>query len=122
MWNPAALKAPAFFVVEGALDALAIQACGYEAVAMGSTRDNNLTEALGGSGVGVAILVLDNDDAGKGSLLRIVAALERAGVTEHYEPDTERLGTKDTMELFAKDRDMLASILKAWHDEALATR
>ena len=122
MWNPAALKAPAFFVVEGALDALAIQACGYEAVAMGSTRDNNLTEALGGSGVGVAILVLDNDDAGKGSLLRIVAALGRAGVTDHYEPDTERLGTKDTMELFAKDRDMLASILKAWHDEALATR
>lgn len=122
MWNPAALKAPAFFVVEGALDALAIQACGYEAVAMGSTRDNNLTEALGGSGVGVAILVLDNDKAGKDSLARIADALGRAGVTDHYEPDTERLGTKDTMELFAKDRDMLASILKAWHDEALATR
>ena len=86
LYNPEAVKQPAYFVVEGALDAVAVQLCGHEAIALGSNSlsERNLSElaaAIVSQGArGVAVLMLDNDEAGRDGAGRVGAALAAAGV------------------------------------------
>lgn len=129
MWNPAALQAPAFFVVEGAMDALAVRSCGYEAVALGSTASVDLVEQLRrASEPGVAVLMLDHDEPddrgrtpGQEGQEKLAEALASAGV-DYVSADTGELGAKDAGELFARDRDALAAFLYRWHEQAVAHR
>lgn len=129
MWNPGALAAPAFFIVEGALDALAVGSCGYEAVALGSTASTDLVEALRrASEPGVAVLMLDNDEEdergrrpGQEGQERLAEALASAGV-DYVSADTSELGAKDAGELFVRDRDALAAFLARWHEQAVENR
>ena len=129
LWNPAALEAPAFFVCEGALDALAIQACGYEAVALGNAGGASLVAAMNGTAqAGTALLMLDFDQpkpdgrrAGQEGQEKLSADMEAAGI-DHISLDTEALGAKDAAELFAADRQRLKATLDAWHAQGMAER
>lgn len=124
LWNPAALKAPAFFVVEGAIDALAVQSCGYEAVALGSTGDTDLAEALGAAkGAGMAILMLDNDEAGHKAQKELAETLGAAGIT-YTEAPTESMGAmeaKDAGEAFATRPEPFKSWIGGLYAEAVKT-
>lgn len=115
MWNPDALKAKAFYVVEGALDALAVSACGYEAVALCTSNDSKLPDVLAGArGAGMALLMLDNDEAGQKGQEKIAGALEEKGIP-YLKVDATQTGAKDAAELFARDRGALASLLGEWY-------
>ncbi len=120
MWNPGALGARSFFVVEGALDAMAVQACGKQAVALGGIGARSLIEAMGrAKGAGVAVLMLDNDEAGRDAQARIAEEMEAAGLP-HREARTDQLQAKDAGEAWARDRAGLASTLDAWARDAEA--
>lgn len=120
LWNPKALKATAFFVVEGALDALAVQACGYEAVAICSKESRNIRETLlTCEGMGIPIVMLDNDEdesKGQKSQRELCEALEAAG-RDCLSAPTEEMGVKDAGEAWAADRSNLAFWLGQWHDK-----
>ena len=127
MWNPAALHAEAFYVVEGALDALAVQACGYEAVALGNAGGATLLEAIkADSGAGCALLLLDNDEEkpdgrrpGQDAQKKLAEDMEAAGVA-YVSLSSADLGAKDAAEAWARDRSALARTLQAWHADGVA--
>lgn len=115
LWNPNALKAPAFFVVEGQMDALAVQACGYEAVALGSTNDTDLAAEMAKvRHVGLALLMLDNDGAGHKAQEDLATELKEKGLP-FLKVSTEDMGVKDAGEAWAADRDSLGEWLGKWH-------
>lgn len=82
MWNPDALNAKAIVLVEGQLDALAVQSVGYEAVACGGIGISPTLEEIKSRGGydGVALLMHDNDEAGRTARTRTAKALKAAGV------------------------------------------
>lgn len=129
LWNPAALESPAFFVCEGALDALAIQACGYEAVALGNAGGASLVAAMSGAAqAGTALLMLDHDEPkpdgkrpGQDAQEKLGEDMKSAGI-DFVSLDTEALGAKDAAELFALDRNRLKATLGAWHAQGIAER
>lgn len=115
LWNPDALKAPAFFCVEGQMDALAVAACGYEAVALGTSTDRNLVGTIQGMrGAGVALLMLDNDGVGHEKQSDLARDMACGGVA-FLEVSTDELGVKDAGEAFANDRGSLAAWLGKWY-------
>lgn len=121
LWNPGALSSPAFFVVEGAFDALAVQACGHEAVALGGVGSRALVEAMGGTrACGVAVLMLDEDEAGRAAQARMAEEMGAAGI-ECSQPSGS-MGAKDAGEAYASDREALSSYLDAARARAEAKR
>ena len=78
-------KGNAVFVVEGVMDALALERAGYEAIALGGTSDShgNLRAALTGladTERPVVFIGLDNDKAGHDGAVRLMEQLRDAGV------------------------------------------
>lgn len=109
LYNPNALQAEAFFVVEGAIDALAVEACGFEAVALGGTATTKALEAMTTRGVeGVAVAMLDNDEKGKAAQAELLAALQAAGISCRA---CEIPDHKDAGEWLEADRDGLRAFL-----------
>ena len=127
LWNPGALRAQAFYVVEGALDALAVQACGFEAVALGSAGGAALLEAMRAErSAGCALLLLDNDEPkadgrrpGQDAQAKLAADMEAAGLA-FVSLDAARIGAKDAAEAWATDRAALAAALAELHAEGVA--
>lgn len=111
LYNPKALEAGHFFVVEGALDAVAVRACGHEAVAMGGTAARSVADAVSAAGYGgCAIVLADDDEPGARAAAELVGALSDAGV--HATSATLRsLKAKDAAEAYAEDREALAVAL-----------
>ena len=65
IWNPDALEEDCFFVVEGPFDAIAVQSCGYPAVALCGTGHDALVKALIDKQYqGTVVIMLDCDLAG----------------------------------------------------------
>ena len=78
-------KGNAVFIVEGVMDALALERAGYEAIALGGTSDShgNLRAALTGladTERPVVFIGLDNDKAGNDGAVRLMEQLRDAGV------------------------------------------
>lgn len=123
LYNPDAVTEQAFFVVEGVLDAIAVQLCGFEAVALGSCNmsADNLTalkaKADAGGGSGVAILMLDNDKSGTEGAERLYEAFEGMGVA--CLKDDAGLQHKDAAEWLEVDRDGLCDFLEDRHAKAV---
>ena len=118
VWNEAALGSVPFFVVEGALDALAVHACGYEAVALGGTGGRSLIEAVSRStGGGHAVLLLDSDKVGREAQERIAAEMSAAGIA-YTEADIGELSVKDAGEAYASCRARLEEFLSSWASRA----
>lgn len=115
LYNPEALEAPAFFVVEGALDALAVEACGFKAVALGGTGGRMAAEAMAARKTrGAAIVMLDNDEAGRKASGELRDMLDHAGIVTMTATTT----TKDAGEWLQADRDALTAFLTAQYDQA----
>lgn len=115
LYNPAALEAPAFFVVEGVLDALAVMACGFQAIALGGTGGRSAVEAMTARRAkGAAIVMLDSDQAGTRAAADLRDMLDRAGIMS----TTANTGVKDAAEWLQADRDALTAFLRAEYDKA----
>lgn len=64
LFNPGAVKSEICFVVEGALDALAVEDCGFAALALTKAGDSHTAERIAElKPTGVLCLLLDNDDS-----------------------------------------------------------
>lgn len=115
LYNPQALEGEALFVVEGALDALAVELCGFPAVALGGTAGRQLVEALASKPRKPScVLLLDSDDAGRRAARELAESLE--GVSPYRLAETP--GAKDAAELFASDRKALESFLGSEFQQA----
>lgn len=129
LYNPEAFGQDYVIAVEGVIDAIAIQLCGYNAIALGGTAVNDLaTEAAARNYSGVVIEMLDCDgDAGeadkgkrkgRGAGADLVSLLGEAGITtlqrlEYGITGSDTYGGhKDAGEWFAADRADLADMLE----------
>ena len=127
LYNPEAFAQDYVIAVEGVLDAIAVQLCGYNAIALGGTAVNDLaTEAARRNYSGVVIDMLDCDgDAndtknGKGRRAgrELVSLLGEAGITtlariEYGICDDDTYDShKDAGEWFSADRADLADMLE----------
>ncbi len=114
IFNPAAAAADLFFIVEGPLDALAVMACGYPALAVcgSSAGPSKAAQIKNWSRGGYAVVMMDRDDAGaKGGAETVetlaacrVAAInaDEAGVAFDF---------NDAAEAFKTEREALAGYL-----------
>lgn len=104
--------AETLFVVEGMLDALAIEACGGRAMALCGLawRDALALMSKNGWG-GVAVAATDNDEAGDRARAEFIDAAREVGVMATA--PVSKLPTKDACEALEKDRPSL----EAWVSE-----
>lgn len=110
--NPRALEADTVFIVEGVLDAMAVEACGHEAVALCGTSYGHTLNAIIERGYkGTVLLLLDNDDAGRRAQHQFAAELERAGIGYALADSPDLGGFKDAGEVLQADRTALKAIL-----------
>ena len=130
IYNPQAFDHDYIVVVEGAFDAIAVQLCGYNAIALGGTGVNGLAnEAAARNYSGVVIDMLDCDgDAGEAEQGKrkgraagadLVSLLGKAGITtlariEYGICDDDEYGNgyKDAGEWYAADSADLADMLE----------
>lgn len=118
LYNPAALREPAYFVVEGALDAVAVNLCGFQAIAIGGTASRAAVEAIAARNPqGVAVVMLDGDEAGQRGDKELCDLLQAAGLPY----TTAKTDTKDAAEWLQADRDGLRAFLAGVYDNALAS-
>lgn len=124
LYNPEAVKHGAFFVVEGVMDAIAAQLCGFEAIALGSnkiTAENGAALAsavLAHDGGGVAVLMLDNDEEGRKGTATVKEALEKSGIAFRIAEPPEQ-PYKDAAEWREADEDGLRAFLSREYDKAV---
>lgn len=124
-YNPDALNAEAFFIVEGLLDALAVEACGYEAVALAGTGNAETFQHIADEAEGAAIVLTDSDKAGDDARARIISGLKERGAfviesrINAFRDSDETKPIKDASEWLEYDRDALKSFLTAEHNKAL---
>ena len=118
LYDPDALREPAYFVVEGALDALAVELCGYRAVALGGTGARAAVESMASrKPAGVAVVLLDSDEAGERAAEELCGLLDGACLP-HVAARTE---TKDAAEWLQKDVEGLRAFLTGVYSDALAS-
>lgn len=106
IWNPAAMDGECIVVVEGPMDALALDLAGYggQAVALCGTAWRDLVEALRArQWRGTVIAALDADEAGRRAQGDLVAALTESGIAATGADPWAELGAKDAAEAWAKD-------------------
>jgi len=123
-WNRAALRSSAFFVVEGALDALAIEAAGGRAVALCGTGSNNFVADLAATGgAGVPILLLDMDEPGRKASTELAAELKSRGIF-CLEVDADMWGgsAKDAGEAWQKSPGGLSAFVTNAKAKALEVK
>lgn len=118
LFNIDALKSSdVVFVVEGLMDAYAIEAVGYRAIATAGTGWQETEEAIEGRGYrGTVVAMLDWDDAGRTANAAMVNALGNGGVSV-YAPGQMQLGDgmstrfKDASEGMQRDRDTFSYLV-----------
>ena len=84
LFNARALKqdaGKALFVTEGAINALSIIECGFDAVALGSTSNVDKFTAQLKDGGRPLIVAMDNDEAGQKATAKLADVLKRAEIT-----------------------------------------
>ena len=119
-WNRAALRSPSYFVVEGALDALAIKAAGGDAVALcGTGWRAYVAEAAATIGAGLPILLLDMDEPGRKASADLAAELTKSGTTYlEVSPDMWGGSAKDAGEAWQKSPEGLKAFVAKAKDDA----
>lgn len=116
LWNADAVKEAVYWIVEGPIDALAVRACGHEAIAvcssaMSAANLSQVADAAAASGrKGVAVVALDGDDAGRAGTAALKEALEARGVTA-LATDGWGESHKDAGDWLADDRARLSEAL-----------
>ncbi len=119
VWNPDALEGEAVIVVEGPMDAIALELAGYGdmTVALGGTAYSHLTNALKARGYRGSLLVaLDADGAGDAASEKLVAealgmGIAAAPVTMGGRSIWAHLGGKDAGDAWQASPDALKEAL-----------
>lgn len=149
LYNPEAFEQDYVIAVEGVLDAIALQLCDFNAVALGGTATRNfVNEAAARNYRGVVIDMLDADGAmmeggkwskGRGAGAELVSLLADVGITtlsrmEYGVPENFKYGQagvvsegyKDAGEWFAADprylKDFMSYAVKMAHEKAQQAR
>ena len=105
-----------YFVVEGALDALAIEAVGGEAVALGGTgAEQFISAAALHKSATMPILMLDNDEPGRAAQASLEARLDAEGIGHTV---ALPLVGEDAAEWLEKSRDGMEMFVPFIIDEA----
>ena len=122
LFNPAALKASCCFICEGAIDALSIIACGFDAVATGGAQGKKALraelDAIDADKLPCLIVAFDSDDAGANAARTLGSDLvDRYLATVTIAPPPD--GHHDYNDAFKADRDALSTYLKAQVDLAV---
>ena len=118
VYNAPALDEPAYFVAEGALDALAIMRAGFPAIALnGSSVSAALASEAARHRNSTAVLVPDNDETGEAKLADNMAKLKNAGVS-CLAFDAGDLTGKDADEWAQRDFEEFKAKLQESYEEA----
>ena len=115
--NVSALKQPYCFVVEGEIDCMSIDECGFACIGLGSV--SNIGKIFNYSPDSVLIIAMDNDRAGRKAATKLSALCE-----EHEMPymmaQNDIWGTfKDANDLLLHDRQGLEKTLKTLSEQAI---
>ena len=119
IFNSVALNAPYCFVVEGEIDCMSIDECGFASVGLGSTSnirkifDHDTTNT-------VLILALDNDQRGNKATVDLMKLCDEHKVPYIVAQNDIWSDCKDANELLVKDRAELITSLQA-HSERATT-
>lgn len=115
------------FIVEGVMDALAVEQAGYQAVALGNANGiREVAAELKGNPAARCIIMTDNDKAGNDGAAKIAAALDAAhvphiGYDYHgaaKDPDDERRAGGDLAAWYAQAvAELDAHAAEAWDTE-----
>ena len=118
LFNSVALTSPYCFVVEGEIDCMSIDECGFASVGLGSTsnirkifdHDNSKT---------VLILALNNDQRGNKATVDLMKLCDEHRVPYIIAQNDIWSDCKDANELLVKDRARLITNLKAHSERAV---
>jgi len=112
--NPDTIEESHVFIVEGMLDALAVEAVGQPAVGLAGTAYRAVLESLASRGYrGVVVLMLDADKDGRAAQEKAAAMAEELHLL-HLEVDAEEsLGAKDAAAALAANRELVRIALES---------
>lgn len=112
LFNPSALEADTLFVVEGVLDAYAVLALGYQAIALAGTSWRPVVAAISEANYrGVVIAMLDFDKPGWKANEELCGALTKAGAAVYVPKQSQAFEFKDAAEGFQRDREAMRNVL-----------
>ena len=115
--NPSALNNQYCFVVEGEIDCMSVDECGFACIGLGST--SNIRKIFDYDIVAVLVIALDNDKAGKKATADLIQLC-----IDHKKPyitvKNDMWGDcKDANDLLIKDRQLLVNNLKEQATKAI---
>ncbi|MDE5558117.1 MAG: toprim domain-containing protein [Ruminococcus sp.] len=117
--NTSALTAPYCFVVEGEIDCMSVDECGFACIGLGSTSnirkifDYNTSKT-------VLILALDNDQRGQEATVKLTKLCDEYRVPYIIAQSDIWSDCKDANELLVKDRARLVASLQEHSERATA--
>ncbi|MCM1316188.1 MAG: toprim domain-containing protein [Prevotella sp.] len=116
--NPSALTTPYCFVVEGEIDCMSIDECGFACIGLGST--SNIKKIFDyDTSKTVLIIAMDNDFPGAQATRELEKLCDEHQTPYITTPQDVWSGCKDANELLVKDRKELVKSLQTFSDEAL---
>ena len=123
LYNQSAAEQPAYFIVEGVIDAIAVHLCGFEAIAIASndiSAENTaeLTAGITAHSGGIAVVMLDNDEKGREGSEKVCSALEGASIP-HILAGAKEGAPKDAGDWFKEDKGGLRAFLEGEYSRAV---
>lgn len=119
VWNAGALGRGVVFVVEGQLDAIAVWACGAQAVCTGGNGQlRKVADTIAAARGGFVYLMFDSDGPGRRECDALLMELEDRGAYSEYRIGVVECQRSDPWEWFTSDPEgMRAAIGKAVKEE-----
>lgn len=117
--NPIALTSPYCFVVEGEIDCMSVDECGFACIGLGSTSNIRKIFDFDTSKT-VLILALDNDNAGCKATVELEKLCKEHKTPYITAPKAVWGGCKDANELLVSDRQTLIRNLQSLSERALS--
>ena len=115
--NISALNQPYCFVVEGEIDCMSIDECGFPCIGLGSV--SNIGKIFNYNPDSVLIIAMDNDHAGKKAAEKLSALCEEHGTPFIVAQNDVYGGFKDANDLLLHDRQRLEKTLKTLSELAI---
>ena len=111
--NPDALKKGGVYIVEGQLDAYALEAMGRNSIALGGATAyaRTLNEIKRHGYSGLVVLMFDGDEKGRENQAKAEQCCSSIGLRYYSADFAAASGYKDVCEAFAADRDAAAAAL-----------
>ena len=115
--NISALNQPYCFVVEGEIDCMSIDECGFPCIGLGSV--SNIGKIFNYNPDSVFIIAMDNDTAGRKAAEKLSALCEEQGTPYIMAQNDVYGGFKDANDLLLHDRETLVKTLAGLSERAI---